>query len=33
MNPATRAELLEEFKGEVAALEEWLGRDLTAWRS
>ena len=33
MDPATRAGLLEEFKGEVAALEEWLGRDLTAWRS
>ena len=33
MAPTTRAQLLEEFKSEVDALEAWLGRDLTAWRT
>jgi hypothetical protein len=30
---ATRAQLVKEFTAEIDALEEWLGRDLSAWRS
>lgn len=31
--PATRAELVKEFASEIDALEQWLRRDLSAWRS
>ena len=33
MPPATRKKLLEVFATEVDALEAWLGRDLSRWRS
>jgi len=33
MAPATRKKLLEVYAAEVDALEAWLGRDLTRWRS
>lgn len=33
MAPATRKKLLELYSNEVTALEAWLGRDLSRWRS
>jgi hypothetical protein len=32
MDPALRARLTEHFAPDTAALERWLGRDLSAWR-
>jgi hypothetical protein len=32
MDPDTRARLVSQFEPDNAALAEWLGRDLSAWR-
>jgi hypothetical protein len=33
MEPSLRSELVSHFEADNAALEEWLGRELAAWRS
>jgi hypothetical protein len=33
LDPRVRASLVAEFDGSIAALERWLDRDLSAWRS
>jgi hypothetical protein len=32
MDVTLRRELIESFEGEIAAVESWLGRDLSSWR-